>query len=58
LDDHLRAGATLEEALTRLADWAGGVTRSREEREAELVAHRNTQMMASVGIDVGDLFGG
>jgi predicted RNase H-like HicB family nuclease len=48
----VRGGSTLEEALTRLNDWAAGVTRSRQEREAEMVAYRNTQHMAAVGIDM------
>jgi len=29
-----------------------GVTRTRQEREAELVARRNTQVLASIGIDM------
>jgi hypothetical protein len=32
-----------------------GVTRTRQEREAELVARRNTQVLASVGIDMEDV---
>ena len=52
LDEHIRGGASLEEALTRLNDWAVGVTRTREEREAEMIAVRNTQHMASLGIDL------
>jgi hypothetical protein len=46
----------LEEALTHLNDWAVGVTRTREEREGDLVARRNTRNLAAVGIDVEALF--
>jgi hypothetical protein len=46
----------LEAALTHLHDWAAGVTRTREEREAELVAQRNTANLKAVGIDVEALF--
>jgi hypothetical protein len=55
LDEHLKGGASLEEALTRLHDWAVGVTRTRQEREADLVARRNTQLLSSIGIDVEDV---
>lgn len=39
-----------------LHDWAAGVTQDREEREAEMVARRNTANLAAVGIDVEALF--
>jgi hypothetical protein len=32
-----------------------GVTRTRQEREADLVARRNTQLLSSIGIDVEDV---
>lgn len=57
LEERTRQGESLEEALTHLNDWAAGVTRTREEREAELVARRNTQHMASLGIDLEGVLG-
>lgn len=56
VDDHQRAGASLESILTHLSEWAVGVTRSKQEREEELIARRNTENLASVGIDMEALF--
>lgn len=48
LDEYLREGMTLQAALTRLAEWASGVTSRREEREAELVAAQNRAALQQI----------
>lgn len=57
LDEYQREGMTLTAALARLSEWAAGIARKREEREAEMVAAQNRaalgQIEAMMGIPPG-----
>lgn len=46
LDEYLREGMTLTQALTRLVKWSTGVAHLREERELEMIAAQNRQTLA------------